>query len=281
MDKIISKLERPVLALPKSKRPIALTIGGSDPGGGAGIQADLKTFAALGVYGYSVLTQVIAQNSSRVVELQNASPDIVIAQLETLAAESAPAAVKTGALANFKIVKAVARALKDLQFPAPVVDPVIVSSSGARLLGPKGKRAMREYLIPGARVVTPNIPEAEALTKIAIDSDASMRAAAREFIKMGAAAVVIKGGHSKDQADATDLLLDGRRFVVLKGPRIAGGGAHGTGCAFSAAIAAYLARGESLEAAVRNAKRYVATALRASFKLGKGSPLLDHFAREQ
>ncbi len=280
MDKIICTFERLVLASPNSKRPIALTIAGSDPGGGAGIQADLKTFAALGVYGYSVLTQVIAQNSSRVIDVEHASAEIVVAQLEALAAECAPISVKTGALANFKIVKAVARAIKDLKFPAPVVDPIIVSSSGARLLDPKGKRAMRKYLIPIARVVTPNIPEAEALTQVEIVSDAAMREAAREFIRMGADAVVIKGGHSKDQSFATDLLLDGRRFVVLKGPRIAGGGAHGTGCAFSAAIAAYLARGENLEAAVRNAKRYVTTALRNSFTLGKGRPLLDHFAGE-
>ncbi|MDB5108208.1 MAG: phosphomethylpyrimidine kinase, partial [Candidatus Binatus sp.] len=174
-----------------------MTIAGSDPGGGAGIQADLKTFAALDVYGYSVLTQIIAQNSSRLGDVEHASVKIVVAQIEMLAAEYIPAALKTGALATFEVVEAVARAIVDLKLPRPVVDPVMVSSSGARLLGPKGKRAIRKRLIPLARVVTPNIPEAEALTKVEIDSDAAMREAARKIVAMGADAVVIKGGHRK------------------------------------------------------------------------------------
>lgn len=260
-------------------RPIALTISGSDPGGGAGLQADLKTFAALGVYGYSVLTQIIAQNSTNVTDYEHASEEIVRHQLETLLDESNPIAMKTGALGNFEIVKAVARAIKDLKLPAPVVDPVLVSSSGARLLGTKGKRAMRKKLLPLARIVTPNIPEAEALARMDIDSDAALREAARVFIKLGAQAVVIKGGHSKDDKSANDLLYDGKNFIELKAPRIKGDGAHGTGCAFSAAIAAYLARGEDLEEAVRGAKRFVTSALKNSFKLGNGRALLEHFAR--
>jgi len=267
------------LASPNSKHPVALTIAGSDPGGGAGLQADLKTFAALGVYGYSVITEVIAQNSSRVAEVEDVSPEMVDAQLDTLALECTPRAVKTGALANAAIVKAVARAIERLKLPAPVVDPVIVSSSGALLMGPKGERAIRKRLIPIARIVTPNIAEAEVLSRIRIDSDAAIREAAIKIIKLGARAVVIKGGHRKDNRYATDLFHDGRRFIELKSPRIAGGGAHGTGCAFSAAIAAHLARGASLEDAVRAAKRYVTAALRQSFKLGKGRALLDHFAR--
>jgi len=267
------------LASSNSKHPVALTIAGSDPGGGAGLQADVKTFAALGVYGYSVITEVIAQNSFRLAEVEDVSPDMVEAQLNTLALESAPRAVKTGALANAAIVKTVARVLERLKMPAPVVDPVIVSSSGALLIGPKGERAIRKRLLPIARIVTPNIPEAEVLSRIRIDSEAAIREAAVKIIKLGARAVVIKGGHRKDDAYATDLFYDGRRFIVLKGPRIAGGGAHGTGCAFSAAIAAHLARGASLEDAVRGAKRFVTAALRHSFKLGKGRALLDHFAR--
>ena len=255
-----------------------MTIAGSDPGGGAGLQADLKTFAALGVYGYSVLTQVIAQNSTHVTDVELASDEIVTRQIETLLEESRPLAIKTGALGNFEIVKAVARAIEELKLPAPVVDPVLVSSSGARLLGSNGKRAMRKRLIPLARIVTPNIPEAESLARIEIDSEAAMREAARAIVKLGARAVVIKGGHSKDDKSANDLLYDGKNFVMLKAPRIAGDGAHGTGCAFSAAIAAYLARGESLEEAVRTAKRYVTAALQHSFKLGKGRALLDHFS---
>ncbi len=267
------------MPLKNSTRPIALTISGSDPGGGAGLQADLKTFAALGVYGYSVLTQVIAQNSTHVTDYEHASEEIVRHQLETLLEESNPIAMKTGALANADIVKAVARAIEELKLPAPVVDPVLVSSSGARLLGSKGKKAMRKNLLPLARVITPNIPEAEALSRIDIDSDAALREAAKEIVKMGAQAVVIKGGHSKDDKSANDLLYDGKNFFELKAPRIAGDGAHGTGCAFSAAIAAYLARGENLEDAVRGAKRYVTAALKNSFKLGNGRSLLEHFTR--
>jgi hydroxymethylpyrimidine/phosphomethylpyrimidine kinase len=267
------------LPLKNSQRPIALTVSGSDPGGGAGLQADLKTFAALGVYGYSVLTQVIAQNSTHVTDVEDASAEIVRRQLETLLEESNPIAMKTGALANVEIVKAVARAIKDLKLPAPVVDPVLVSSSGARLLGSKGKRAMRKKLLPLARIVTPNIPEAEALARMEIDSDAALREAAKVIVKMGPRAVVIKGGHSKDETSANDLLYDGQNFVELNGPRIQGDGAHGTGCAFSAAIAAYLARGESLEEAVRGAKRYVTAALKNSFKLGSGRSILEHFAK--
>ena len=268
------------MASPTSKHPVALTIAGSDPGGGAGLQADLKTFAALGVYGYSVITEVIAQNSWKVANVEAVSPEMVEAQLEVLSLELAPRAVKTGALANAAVVKAVARAIERLKMPAPVVDPVIVSSSGALLIGPKGERAIRRRLIPIARIVTPIIAEAEVLARIRIDSDAAIREAAIKIIKLGARAVVIKGGHRKDNRFATDLFHDGRRFIELKTPRIKGGGAHGTGCAFSAAIAAHLARGASLEDAVRGAKRFVTTALKHSFKLGKGRALLDHFARD-
>jgi hydroxymethylpyrimidine/phosphomethylpyrimidine kinase len=267
------------VASSNSKHPVALTVAGSDPGGGAGLQADLKTFAALGVYGYSVITQVIAQNSWKVGEIESVSADLVEAQLDILALEFAPRAVKTGALGNVDVVTAVARVIKRLKLPAPVVDPVIVSSSGARLIGPKGERAIRKRLVPLALIVTPNIPEAEALTNIQIDSDAAVREAAKKILKLGAQAVVIKGGHRTDDTSATDLFYDGRRFVVLKAQRIAGGGAHGTGCAFSAAIAAHLARGSNLEDAVRGAKQFVTAALKHSFKLGKGRSILDHFAR--
>ena len=169
-----------------SKHPVALTIAGSDPGGGAGLQADLKTFAALGVYGYSVITQVIAQNSWKVADVEAVPPEMVEAQLDTLALEFVPRALKTGALANVDVVKAVARAIERLKLPAPVVDPVTVSSSGARLLGWKGERAIRKRLIPLAAIVTPNIPEAEGLADIQIDSDAAMRKAAQKIIKLGA-----------------------------------------------------------------------------------------------
>jgi hydroxymethylpyrimidine/phosphomethylpyrimidine kinase len=286
---IIAAHESPVLASPNSKHPVAkhsvaehfvaMTIAGSDPGGGAGIQADLKTFAALGVYGYSVITDVIAQNSSAVTRTDPVAPALVTQQIESLAAECIPHALKTGALGNAAIVKAVARAIVKLSLPAPVVDPVIVASSGSRLLDPAGERAIRDFLIPLARIVTPNIAEAEALTAIRIDTDAAIREAARRIVAMGARAVVIKGGHRKSaDGKAIDVFYDGRHFIELKSDRIPGGGAHGTGCAFSAAIAAYLARGKNLEDAVRSAKRYVTKALKHRFKLGKGRALLDHFA---
>ena len=267
------------MASPNSKHPVALTIAGTDPGGGAGIQADLKTFASLGVYGYSVITDVIAQNSFSVAGSNPVAPALVTAQIESLAAECAPRAIKTGALGNAAIVKAVVREIVKLAMPAPVVDPVIIASSGTRLLDASGERAIRDLLIPLARIVTPNIAEAEAITAIRIDTDPAIREAARRVVAMGARAVVIKGGHRKTgETKSTDLFYEGRRFTELKSDRIPGDGAHGTGCAFSAAIAAYLARGENLEDAVRGAKRYVTRALKRRFKLGKGRAILDHFA---
>jgi hydroxymethylpyrimidine/phosphomethylpyrimidine kinase len=276
-DNIVIAHKSSFLASRTSKHPVALTIAGSDPGGGAGIQADLKTFAALGVYGYSVITDVIAQNSSVVTGTSPVAPESVTAQIESLAAESIPRALKTGALGNAAIVKTVARAIVKLAMPPPVVDPVIIASSGTRLLDTDGERAIRELLIPLARIVTPNIAEAEAITTIRVDTDTSIREAARKIVAMGARTVVIKGGHRKT-AKSTDLFYDGRRFIEFTSSRISGEGAHGTGCAFSAAIAAYLARGKDLEDAVRGAKRYVTKALKHRFTLGKGRAILDHFA---
>jgi hydroxymethylpyrimidine/phosphomethylpyrimidine kinase len=270
-----------------NKTSVALTIAGSDPGGGAGIQADLKTFAALGVYGYSAITAVIAQNSSTVNRVTTVEASMVSAQIETLAAEHCPAAIKTGALGNAKIVEAVAAALSRLDLPAPVVDPVLLSSAGRRLLDRAGERALLKRLLPLARLVTPNLAEAQALSGIDGTSPAALRAIARALGKtQGARAVLIKGGHmgacsgaaEKSRSHSIDLFYDGREFVELRAARIPGGGAHGLGCALSAAIAAYLARGMDLLAAVRQAKRYVTAALRASFKLGAGRAVLDHFA---
>src|SRR5216684_4396307 len=178
-----------------AKKPVALTIAGSDPSGGAGFQADLKTFAALKVYGFSVITAVIAQNSAKVVRVAPVDAAMVTAQLEALASERRPDALKTGALANAAVVLAVAEAIRALKMPAPVVDPVLIASSGARLLDADGEAAMRALIFPLARVVTPNIPEAEALSGVVIDGREAMRAAARALCRMGARAVVIKGGH--------------------------------------------------------------------------------------
>jgi hydroxymethylpyrimidine/phosphomethylpyrimidine kinase len=272
-----------------AKRPVAMTIAGSDPGGGAGLQADLKTFSAYGVYGFSVVTAVIAQNSAQVARVEPVGAAMVTEQIATLVAERRPDALKTGALANAEVVRAVAQSIRKLKLPAPVVDPVLISSSGARLLDVAGERALRSLLIPLARVVTPNIPEAEALSGVVIDGPAAMRAAARILRRLGARAVVIKGGHPFSGADShdrdnrrhlIDLFFDGRAFVEFATAPIAGDGAHGTGCAFSAAIAAGLARGDDLQTAVRRAQAFVARALRARFVLGEhGRALLDHYAR--
>jgi hydroxymethylpyrimidine/phosphomethylpyrimidine kinase len=274
-----------------AKRGVAMTIAGSDPGGGAGLQADLKTFAAHGVHGYSVITAVIAQNSANVTRVEPVGAAMVTEQIVTLAAERRPDALKTGALANGEVVRAVARSIRELGLPAPVVDPVLISSSGTRLLDDAGEHALRSLLIPLARVITPNIPEAEALTGVAIDGPAAMRAAARALRRLGARAVVIKGGHSfsggdrhdrVDRRRVIDLLFDGRAFTEVATARIAGEGAHGTGCAFSAAIAAGLALGDDLEAAVRRAQAFVARALRARFILGEhGRAQLDHLAQRR
>jgi hydroxymethylpyrimidine kinase/phosphomethylpyrimidine kinase len=268
-----------------AKRPIAMTIAGSDPGGGAGLQADLKTFAAHRVYGFSVITAVIAQTSARVTRVAPVAAAMVAEQIAMLVAECIPDAFKTGALGNAELVRVIAQAIRDFKLPAPVVDPVLISTSGARLLDGDGESALRSLLLPLARVITPNIPEAETLTGLAIDGPAAMRAVARALRKMGARAVVIKGGHPfarRDDANesrAVDLLYDGRSFIEFAARRIAGGGAHGTGCTFSAAITARLARGDDLEVAVRGAKTFVTRALRARFVLGEhGRPLLDHFA---
>ncbi len=261
-------------------RKVALTIAGSDPGGGAGVQADLKTFAALGVYGYSAITAVIAQNSAAVTRVAPVDPAMVAAQIGTLAAERPPDAIKAGALGTAAIVQSVADSITQLA-PAPlVVDPVLVSTSGARLLDRAGERALRERLFPLARIVTPNLAEAQALTGVEGSNAAAIREMARALHAAGARAVLIKGGHLNSPSEANDLLYDGRGFAVLRAERIAGGGAHGLGCALSAAIAAYLAQGMELAEAVRGAKQYVGAALRASFKLGADArPILDHFAR--
>jgi hydroxymethylpyrimidine/phosphomethylpyrimidine kinase len=263
--------------LSRRKIPLALTIAGSDPGGGAGIQSDIKTFAALGVYGYSVLTTVVAQSSSRVARVSPVTARMVSAQIEALIAESRPHAIKTGAMGSAGAVRAVALAIERFDLPRPVVDPVVIASSGARLLDRAGERTLRDWLIPLARVVTPNVPEAEALARVRIGDRDSMREAAARILEMGANSVVIKGGHLADRARSIDLYFDGRNFIELPAPRQKSG-AHGTGCTFSAAIAAHLATGVALEDAVRAAKQFVTRALRASFTLGRGCPLLDQFA---
>jgi len=261
----------------------ALTIAGSDPSGGAGIQADLKTFAAFGVYGASAITAITVQSTRGVDGVAPLSADLVTAQIEAIAGDFAIAATKIGMLATAAIVEAVAAAIEELDLPLVVVDPVLVSSSGSRLLDDDGVAALRAGLIPLARVVTPNVPEAEALSGVRIATPADARTAARRIQDMGAAAVIITGGHEPAAARASaastvvDLLLDGDTFLELAVPRVVSAHTHGTGCTFASAVAARLALGDALEAAAARAQRYVAGAIAHAPGLGHGRGPLDHF----
>jgi hydroxymethylpyrimidine/phosphomethylpyrimidine kinase len=253
---------------------VALTIAGSDSGGGAGIQADLRTFAAHGLHGTSAITAVTAQNTVAVVDYVALDPRMVVAQIDAVASDIPLAAVKTGMLANRAIVEAVAEALARLRLPHLVVDPVMVAKSGDRLLDPAAEAAYRERLLPLADVVTPNLAEAEALLGRPVRSLEAMAEAARDLHAQGPRAVVVKGGHL--EGDPVDVFFDGRRMERLPAPRIATRNTHGTGCTLSAAIAARLALGHELLEAVRGAKAYLTEALRGAYTLGRGAGPVDH-----
>jgi hydroxymethylpyrimidine/phosphomethylpyrimidine kinase len=266
----------------------ALTIAGSDSGGGAGIQADLKTFAAFGVYGTSAVTAVTAQNTLGVTTAAALSADLVTAQIEAIAGDIRIDATKIGMLAMAAIVEAVVSAIEELDLPQVVLDPVMVSSSGERLLDEDGIQALRVELLPRARIVTPNIPEAEVLSGCRIESPDDRRRAAERIHQMGAAAVVITGGHpigrvdgiGKAGDDVVDLLFDGVSFIELKTARVgnaSGDRVHGTGCTFASALAAGLALGEPLAAAAGHAQRYVAGAIAHGLVVGHGASVLNHF----
>ena len=255
---------------------VALTIAGSDSGGGAGIQADIKTFAAFGVYGTSAVTAVTAQNTVRVTAVQEIEPKIVAAQIDAVSEDFPVAAVKTGMLANAAIVEAVAAAIQRRSLPRVVVDPVMVSKSGATLLHPDAAEALRLRLLPLAEMVTPNLPEAERLSGVTITGEGTAREAARRIAAYGARTVLVKGGHSSG-AEAVDLFHDGRIFESFRGPRLTTRNTHGTGCTLSAAIAALLALGSPpLEAAFR-AKAWLHDAILAGPRLGAGTGPVDHF----
>ena len=258
--------------------PTALTIAGSDSGGGAGIQADLKTFAAHGVYGTSAIAAVTAQNTIGVSGVHVLPDDFVTAQIEAVVADLGCDAVKTGMLANSTIVEAVAAAVESFELPNLVVDPVMVAKSGDHLLDDEAVHALRWTLVRLARVVTPNIPEAEVLARMSIGSLADMREAATRIAALKPAAVVIKGGHLAGP-EVVDLLFEKGEFTEFIGPRIEGRNTHGTGCTFAAAIAAHLAKGAALKDAVAAAKSYVEGAMRNGVPLGKGHRPLNHFWR--
>jgi hydroxymethylpyrimidine/phosphomethylpyrimidine kinase len=253
-----------------------LTIAGSDSSAGAGIQADLKTFAAHGVYGTSAITAATAQNLSGVTEIVMLGSEFVTAQIEAVAADIELHAVKTGMLGTAAIVEAVAAAIDELELPQLVVDPVIVATSGERLLDDDGVEMLRTELLPRALVATPNVAEAEALSGRPIRSLDDAREAARRIQDLGCAAVIITGGHASGR-DVVDLLFDGRSFIECRAARVAAGPAHGTGCTYASAVAANLALGRPLADAAALAQRYVAGAIAHGLTIGKGRPALDHF----
>jgi hydroxymethylpyrimidine/phosphomethylpyrimidine kinase len=255
---------------------IALTIAGSDSGGGAGIQADLKTFAAHGVYGISAVTAVTAQNTLGVTMVESLSADLVTAQIEAVMSDFGAHAAKTGMLATAAIVESVAAAVQALDIPLLVVDPVMVAKSGDRLLDDEALDALLSVLLPHAFVVTPNLPEAEALSGITIRTVEDRHEAARRIHAAGASAVIVKGGHAPGER-IVDLLYDGHRFTEFEQLRVEGRNTHGTGCTFSASLTAHLARGAALAEAIPLAQHYVAGAIRGAPQLGRGHGPMDHF----
>jgi hydroxymethylpyrimidine/phosphomethylpyrimidine kinase len=257
----------------------ALTIAGSDSGGGAGIQADLKTFSALGVYGASAITAVTSQDTQRVYGVVEMEPAFVASQIDAVIADIGVDAVKTGMLSSAPIIEAVADRLRHWDITTLVVDPVMVAKGGDKLLRDDAVNALRERLLPLALVVTPNIPEAEVLVGRPIKGWDQIQEAAREIHAMGVANVVIKGGHIEGDKMATDILFDGQGFRDYTAPRVVTQSTHGTGCTFASAIAAMLAKGETLPLAVAGAKAYVTKALQEAYPLGHGHGPVHHFYR--
>jgi hydroxymethylpyrimidine/phosphomethylpyrimidine kinase len=255
----------------------ALTIAGSDSGAGAGIQADLKTFAALGVYGTSALTAITAQNTVGVTAVLALNPKLIGAQIDAIIGDIGAHALKTGMLANAAIIDMVAKKIGEHGLKNIVVDPVMVATSGDLLIQKSAVAALRTKLIPLALVVTPNIAEAEELTGMKLLTPGAINEAAKRIVKMGARTVVIKGGHLK--GPAVDLFYDGKKNFELTAPRIRTKNTHGTGCTFSAAIAAYLAKGEKLDSAVALAKKFITRAIQSSFSIGAGHSPVHHFHR--
>jgi len=262
-----------------SVTPIAVTIAGSDSGGGAGIQADLKTFAALGVYGASVITALTAQNTQRVSGIHDVPAEFVTAQIDAVFSDLAVSAVKIGMLSRVSVIEAVAAGLDRWKAKNVVLDPVMVATSGDRLLAPDAVDALKRELLPRARIVTPNLPEAAALLgeETAADED-TMQAQAERILDSGANAVMIKGGHATG-ADSVDFLVDGPSITRYAYKRVPTRNTHGTGCTLSAAIAAGLAKGQDLATAARFAKDYVSKAIAAADRLaiGQGHGPLHHF----
>ena len=254
----------------------AMTIAGSDSGGGAGIQADLKTFAALGVYGTSALTAITAQNTLGVTGVLELPTTLVESQIDAVMSDIGADAVKTGMLSSSDIIETVASKLKEHALTTLVVDPVMVAKGGDRLLREDAVEALRSTLVPLASVVTPNVPEAEVLTGMTIESVEDLRAAARLLVdEIGAGSAVVKGGHL--DGPATDVLYDGSDYAEFTSERIDTANTHGTGCTFASAVAAGLAKRMAVPDAVRQAKGYVTAAIKTNFPMGGGHGPLNHF----
>ena len=259
--------------------PVALTIAGSDSSGGAGIQADLKTFAALGVYGASVITALTAQNTLRVSGIHQVPAEFVTAQIDAVFSDLAVGAVKIGMVAQLDNIDAIAAGLKRWSPKHVVLDPVIVATSGDRLVASEAIEALRSKLIPCASIITPNLPEAAALLGEPVaESEAAVEHQGKRLLAMGCRAVLIKGGHGEG-AESIDYLIDPQGTRALAAPRVATKNTHGTGCSLSSAIAAGLAKGEGLETAVRNAKAWISAAISAAdrFSVGHGHGPIHHF----
>jgi len=256
------------------KIPVALSIAGSDPSGGAGIQADLKTFHQRGAYGMAAITLLTVQNTRSVSAVDVISPEMVEAQIRELLEDIPPDAAKTGALGNEKIVMMLARLARDFTFPL-VVDPVMISKHGHALLNEPARRAVSESLLPQACLVTPNLHEAACLSGIPVHDIESMERAAEKIISLGARGALIKGGHL--QGDAVDLLRLENETILLSSPRVETRHTHGTGCTYSACITAELAKGNSIKDAAAAAKDYITRAIATAPGLGRGSGPVNHF----
>ena len=252
-----------------------LTIAGSDCSGGAGIQADLKTFSAHGVFGMSVIVSVVAENTFHVIDMQDISPDIIEKQIDAVFEDIGVDAVKVGMLSQPECMKAVAKKLKQYKPNNVVIDPVMYAKNGCPLMNPNSIDTLIKEIIPLAGVLTPNIPEAEKIAEMKISSVKDMEEAAKIICAMGAESVLVKGGHAV--GDAIDVLYDGEKFYHFAAERINTKNTHGTGCTYSSAIASNLALGCKLEEAVKEAKEYVTTAIKHSLAIGKGCGPTHHF----
>lgn len=259
----------------------ALTIAGSDSGGGAGIQADLKTFQELRVFGMSAITAVTAQNTLGVQGIYPLAADAVLQQIDSIAGDLGTDAVKTGMLFGADIISGVAERLQRYGWSRVVVDPVMIAKGGAKLLQDEAVRAMKEKLLPQAWVVTPNMPEAEALTGAPVRTLPERKEAARRLAGLGAKHVVMKGGHEERSDVVVDLLYDGTGFIEFPSPRVHTRHTHGTGCTFAAAVAAELAKGRGVPEAVATAKAFIRAAIEDSLELGHGHGPTNHWAHRE